>query len=280
MRCGHARRLLWLENGPRAVTPEIAAAQTHLAECEACQQFLGDMRHLGEHLRLLAPRLHAPVAVRERVFTALARARVTVLALPPAARRVPWWMTAAVLLLACGVGLLWVTRSRHHGSASVGHNALSAVAEDHIRSLSDQRIMASETETVARWLGKHVPFAIHVPALPNAQLEGGRLCFLQGQQGVVLWYRVEDKLVSYYIMPRTPHEHAVPALRAFHQGAEAGYRVVAWRQDGLLHALVGALPYARLLDLARVCAPRTADAAHTTEADFILLMDTQGTHTP
>jgi hypothetical protein len=258
---------------------DIVAAQTHLAACAACQQFMRDMQHLGEHLRRLAPRPHAPVTVRERVFTALARARVTALASSPSARRAPWWMTAAVLLLAGSVGLLWVTRSRHEGSARGEHDALSAVAEDHVRSLSDQRILASETDTVARWLSKHVPFAVHVPALPNAQLEGGRLCFLQRQRGVVLWYRVEGYLVSYYIMPRTPHDDSVPALSAFHKGAEAGYRVVAWHEDGLLHALVGALPYERLLGLARVCTPRVADAVPTTDADF-RRMDTQRSHTP
>ena len=234
---------------------------------------------MGEQLRLLAPRPHAPVAVRERIFTALARARVTGVSLPIASRPRSWWMTAALLLLACGVGLLWGTRSPHDGSDRVGHDSLSAVAEDHVRSLSDQRILASETATVANWLGRYVPFAVHMPVLPHAQLEGGRLCFLQGQRGVVLWYRVDGRLVSYYIMPRTAHDHAVPALSSFHQGAEAGYRVVAWRQDGLLHALVGALPYARLLELARTCAPRVADAAHAPEAGF-MLMETQETHTP
>jgi hypothetical protein len=188
-------------------------------------------------------------------------------------------MTAAVLLLAGSVGLLWVTRSWHEGSARGGHDALSAVAEDHIRSLSDQRILASEADTVARWLGRHVPFAVQVPALPNAQLEGGRLCALQGQRGVVLWYHVEGRLISYYIMPRMPHDDSVPALSAFHKGAEAGYRVVAWHEDGLLHALVGALPYERLLGLARVCAQRVADAAPATDTD-VRRMDMQGAHTP
>jgi len=36
--------------------------------------------------------------------------------------------------------------------------------------------------------------------------------------------------------------------------------VVAWWADGLFHALVGDLPDDRLRALARVCAPRLADA--------------------
>lgn len=139
MQCGHARRLLWPEQGPRAATPELAAAQTHMATCAACQQFLHEMRDMTEQLRRFAPRPQAPVAVRERVFTALARARVTGGALPTAARRRSGWMTAALLFfLACGVGLLWVTWSLHDGRDRAGHDSLSAVAEDHVRSLSDR----------------------------------------------------------------------------------------------------------------------------------------------
>ena len=44
-------------------------------------------------------------------------------------------------------------------------------------------------------------------------------------------------------------------MRASHGNGlvRAGYRVVAWREPGLMHALVGNLPEATLVALARLC---------------------------
>jgi hypothetical protein len=52
--------------------------QNHLAAYAACQQFMRDMQHLGEHLRRLTLRPHAPAAIRERVFTPLSAAHALV----------------------------------------------------------------------------------------------------------------------------------------------------------------------------------------------------------
>jgi hypothetical protein len=81
---------------------------------------------------------------------------------------------------------------------------------------------------------------------------------------MVLWYRVDGHLLSYYVMPGERHTGSDPAEGVFRHGVEAGYRVVAWWADGLFHALVGNLPDDRLRRLARGCMPRVADA---TQAD-------------
>jgi len=61
-------------------------------------------------------------------------------------------------------------------------------------------------------------------------------------------------------MPGARHTVSDPTEGVFRHGAEDGYRVVAWWADGLFHALVGDLLDDRLRALARVCAPRLADA--------------------
>ena len=266
MRCGSTRRCLWPEPGPRAVTPELRAAQAHLAACDACQQFLCDMRHMAEALRALAPSPATPAAVRVRVARALAQTPMPGAVPPAPARLRQWWGVAVVVcVLALGVVSWW---AHNRPSEPTGQRSLRAVAEDHIRSLHEEQILTADPATVAHWMAQRVAFAVHVPAMPGAGLVGGRLCLLHGQRGMVLWYRVDGHLLSYYVMPGTRHTVSDPAEGVFRHGAEAGYRVVAWWADGLFHALVGNLPDTRLRALARVCAPRMADATQADEEMF------------
>jgi hypothetical protein len=245
------------------VTPELRAAQAHVAACGACQQFLHDMRHMAKHLQALALSPPAPAVVRERVAGTLAQARAPE-ALPSApVRRRRWWgVVGAMCALGLGVVGWWLHETPLDRAQP---SPLRAVAEDHIRSLHEDRIFASDPATVARWMGQHVAFAIHVPTIPGASLTGGRICLLHGQRGMVLWYRVDGHLLSYYVMPGERHTGSDPAEGVFRHGAEAGYRVVAWWADGLFHALVGNLPDARLWGLARGCMPRLADATQANE---------------
>src|SRR3989442_6534537 len=224
------------------------------------------MRHMAEQPRGRAPSPPAAAAVRERVARTLAQARVSE-ALPPAAVQRRRWWSVAVAVGALGLGLMgWWTHDTPSDPAR--QSPLRAVAEDHIRSLHEEQMLTADPATVARWMGQRVAFAVHVPAMPGTTLVGGRLCLLGGQRGMVLWYRVDGHLLSYYVMPGERHTVSDPAEGVFRHGAEAGYRVVAWWADGLFHALVGHLPDARLRGLARVCTPRVADV---TQADDDLM---------
>ncbi|MPZ21241.1 MAG: hypothetical protein GEV06_25590 [Luteitalea sp.] len=109
-----------------------------------------------------------------------------------------------------------------------------------------------------QWLSGRVPFAVHIPVMPDAAFEGARLCYLDGRRGVVLRYQVDGDEVSYYVMLAGPSYAPPPAPERFLRGAESGYQVVAWHDAGLTHALVGKLPEARLLQLARFCVDRQA----------------------
>ena len=255
MRCGRARRLLWPDEGPRAVTREIEEARAHLDACETCRDFLAEARGTSELLSAHAPRPEAPLAVRERLFAALARARSY---LPdgapprrPARRHLVGSLAAGLLAVALAG---WAGLSLRQESAPA---SLAAVAEDHIRALQQESLETEDRAAAERWLGERVPFAVRVPELPGASVEGARLCFLGGRRGAVVRYRVGGRPVSYYVMPGAGGK-ATPDAQAFLEGAEAGYNVVVWRDAGLVHALVGDLPRERLGDLARVCADRLA----------------------
>lgn len=252
MRCGRARRLLWPGSGPQAVSEAVTEAEAHLRTCDACRRFLADQTEWAAEIERAAPKPIARAAVRERVFERLARARVH----QPAARRQVGIRSAAVglmvaVILAIGV---WVMRSEPADRA--WRQQVVAVAEDHVRSTHEESIASTDAGAVREWLSGRVPFAVHIPMIPGAAFEGARLCYLDGRRGAVLRYQVDGREVSYYIMPGGP-SNLPPATRdRFLHGAESGYQVVAWHDAGLIHALVGNLPEARLVELARVCIDR------------------------
>jgi anti-sigma factor RsiW len=262
MRCGTARRLLWPGIGPQPVTDAVKEAEAHLRTCAACRDFLADHTAVAEEIERLAPRPVAPAGVRERVFERLARERVH----PPAGgRRVG--VRAAGLALAAAVMLalsVWVMRSE---PADRGwRQQVAAVAEDHVRSTHEESIASTDTAAVQQWLSGRVPFAVHIPMIPDAAFEGARLCYLDGRRGAVLRYRVDGREMSYYLMPVGPSTLPPATPERFLRGAESGYQVVAWHDAGLVHALVGNLPEARLLELARFCVERSAARSRPAEA--------------
>lgn len=251
MPCGRVRRLLWPDDGPKATSPGLIDAQEHLAHCEACQEFLRAMRTQAEFVRDSAPREQAPAEVRRRLFTAVARARAGIQASPR--RLVPVsWLIAAVALLAILGATLAVDHVLRHGTV----DPMSALAEDHARALGDARIASADPIAVSRWLTGQVHFAMFVPVLPNARLLGARLRVLDGRRGAAVQYDVNGVALTYFVVPNGNGGYQPPSgigQQQFERLTRAGYHVVAWREPGLLHAMVGSLSDSQLATLAEAC---------------------------
>ncbi len=256
MNCGAARRLLWPDAGPRALTPDREAAEAHLASCEPCQRFMAEMRAMGAATRQSAAKPPAPPEVRERLFTALARERAG-RGIGAPARPLRWravgWVVGVVAIAGAAV---WTLTPRSPRSVS----ELAALAEDHVRALQGEAIETADPVAVETWIRARVPFAVHVPQIPGATLEGARLCLLGGRRGAVVRFRVVGEPVSYYVMAEAADGADRLDTRAFREQTDAGYNVVAWHRGGLIHALVGALPRERLAALARACMEEFAAA--------------------
>jgi len=251
MTCGEARRLAWPDGAPRAVDERVAAAEAHIADCGACREFIADMRVMAERLAASAPRPSAPREVRERLFASLARARSDA-ERTRAKRVVTRWVAAAgvvaLVILAAGV---WRLSSVRAGPADIA----ARLADDHRRVLHGDGITSADSVVVAQWLSGRVGFAVRVPAFTNGQLVGARVADVNGLRGAVLAYRVDGRDVSYYIMPvpgaTTGGE--LPRIPMVQVSSWSGFRIAAWSEPGLTHALVGDLPGARLSGLAHEC---------------------------
>ena len=250
MTCGQARRLLWPEGGPREATAAIVEAREHVSGCELCRRFFDDMRRLSGHIREAVPRPQAPVEVRDRLFKAIARAR-TASSVPNWTIRQRRWLAAGVagVILTGGAVLGWsLLRER---SSSAG-DALGAIAEDHVRSQQITGVVSSDSLQVAQWLADRLPFAVEVPIFPEAQLKGARLLFLNRQSGAVVEYVIGGRPLSYYVLSATDADGPLPP-REVRLMSRSGYRVAAWEDAGLTHALVAGLPGPKLVELAHYC---------------------------
>ena len=247
MDCGKARRLLWPTGGPRELTPALEAAQQHLETCPACQTFEADMWRLVAQIGDHAPRETAPLEVRERLFGAVAAARV---ASGTARTRSRWHALAAAAVVLVLIGLGTTDWLDHRTGPP---DALAALADDHMRAIGGDRLLSSDTAAVAEWLRARLPFAVHVPVMPDLQLRGARLCLMDGRRGAVVEYRTATgEPLSYYVVP-APEGRPVTVGADIRRASRGGYHVVGWTEPGLLHALVANLPESRLLELARLC---------------------------
>jgi hypothetical protein len=105
---------------------------------------------------------------------------------------------------------------------------------------------------VAQWLADRLPFAVEVPIFPEAQLKSARLLLLNRQSGAVVEYVIGGRSLSYYVLSTMEADGTVPP-REIRLVSRSGYRVAAWEDAGLTHALVASLPGPKLVKLAHYC---------------------------
>ena len=243
--CGETRRILWPDAGLRVVTAERLAAEKHSDECGECRRFLQEMVQASERLRHEVARPAAPPAVRDRLFKAVAQARI---GSQRRTRRSRGLIAAIAVVVAVG-GTWWMTRPR----AETEREMAELLVTDHQRALSADGLMTTDTAAAARWLERQLAFAVQVPSFPGGQLLGARVVVLDGRRAAVMQYRIDGRLVSYYVSPLPGVQGSAGGMRPPSPARWAGYQVVSWQEPGLLHALVGNLPEARLDELARIC---------------------------
>ncbi|MFN2421942.1 MAG: hypothetical protein ABR527_11330 [Gemmatimonadota bacterium] len=194
----------------------------------------------------------APMEIREAVYARLAEAR-----LEQRGRRWRAGFAAAAVLALVLVGAVLVLRPRAPTAPLV-----SLVAAEHANALGGDRLSSSDRGEVEGWLAARVGFAVHVPELSEARLTGARICLTPGGRGAMVEYAVGNRTLSYFILPSQPNALAIgPGLT---RAAENGYRIVLWRDAGVVHVMVGALSHEQLDRLAHECIEQALRLAHAT----------------
>lgn len=235
--CARARLVLWPGQGPRPASPAVLGAQEHVAGCAVCSAFFAEQAALSAVVRD-ADRRGAPEALRRRV-----------LAMARGGRRPAWLKVAlsaaAALVILAGAAL--VLRPTNDGVSE--RTILSLLTAEHQRLVAGGGINSGDAGEVTRWFAGRVDFALLVPEFAGGALRGGRLCMADGHRGAIVEYEFEGQMVSYFVLPLAVR--GAPA--ELRHASQAGYRVVWWVQDGLLHGVVGGLPADRLEQLAEWC---------------------------
>lgn len=238
--CGAARRLLLDRSAVRRVDERRLAAKRHVVTCPRCRQFVQECEGTATLLKetlSVAP----PVELRDRLFEALATARTGA----KASRRVPY-VVAAVLAASIAGLVLGYSLTARPGSDGM----LASIVADHSITDAVDHIESRDAGEIEAWLAARVAHAVMVPALSGGRVVGARICITPQGRGAVVEYEIDGRRVSYFILAAPPGVRADDAVRL---AGMKGYSIAHWRDRGLVHAFVGALPSERVRQLAQEC---------------------------
>ncbi len=252
MDCATLRRIFSEGRGPARPTEELAEAQEHARHCRSCQIFSEEERAWRAALRETLPRVATPLPVKERLFGALARARVGA-ALRIQRRR---FLAVVVTLAVAGLSMagLFVWRERTRDGLFV-----ASLAEDHLLYATrpaPAEFPSDDPGVVAKWFAGAVDFAVQPPAVQGAELLGGRLCTLADRRAALWLYRRGERRLSLFEMPAQGLSlESMGTMRTdggrYRCGHHKGVSVLAWIERDLLFALVSDLPEEDMLRIAR-----------------------------
>jgi len=226
----------------------------HLAMCRQCRRFHFQIRlmKLGVSTVLDDLRDAMPADLPERAARRLG-AGASPVTTTAKRRWQPGWAslaTAGLLIGLAGAGL-WSIQTRSPERA--WNERLLTLAADHERAAPSGTFASNDADAVQSWLDDRLPFAAHVPDMPDTRLEGARLGRLNGRDTATLLYEVDGREVSFYLTPTDASDPTplAPAQIVGGQGPRSEF--VAWQGDGLTHALVGDLSQDRLRGMAQFC---------------------------
>ena len=79
------------------------------------------------------------------------------------------------------------------------------------------------------------------------------MALVDGRRSAVIEYQVQGATVSYFVIPQASGGTNPAGPIRLEMTSRAGYRLVAWQEPGLLHAMVGDLSPTQLTQLAQAC---------------------------
>ncbi|MEX2111092.1 MAG: hypothetical protein WD802_10840 [Gemmatimonadaceae bacterium] len=244
--CEVARRTIWPNSGPVGASPEVFAARNHVETCPSCGAFLREMEGVARTIRDHAPRPTAPLELRGRMFENIANRRAA------HGRRFRLRIIAGAALAVAGALVIWLTPLLRRPDPIARSGIVSALADDHSRSVRGEGIRSPDAAAVSAWIRARLPFAVDVPVFDDAKLRSARLGIVTGHQAAVIEYDLQGRTVSYFVFDAGPNERNEPVGQLSH-ATDRGFQIVIWREPDLTHALVGAVPQSRLDELARLC---------------------------
>ena len=269
MDCSEARHTLWPPERPRLAEADVLEARRHVQECPACESYFAQDRSLLEAYDG-ASQERAPQVLRERVFDALARERAKGLGLTPevadasAVAEAPAgvngvatrfvsrrWVLAAAGSVAglLAAGLVALLRGGLEGPNDGG-----LFAEDYLRrAVAQEKIVSSDAAEVSRFLARELGRPISPLQLAGLRLASAEICLIEGRRGAMIQYIEDGREILHYLIPRegTRRRDPEPASAWGSDASTGGPALITWATPEVEQALVGEVPAAHLMELAR-----------------------------
>lgn len=209
-------------------------------------------RHLVDRLRRIAETQRAPARLREHLFAELAREQFE------GRRSFRWDLLAAslggALVSAAAAAVIWFAAppSAVQSSPELSSTAWLDVAMNKVTGSASME--TDQPASLRSWFESQVNHTVDVPAIPDAELLGGRLAFVGGIRGAAVEYRMHDVPLTYLMVPESyVMDMFADALDTLVTGSSQGYRIVMWKQGGATRALVAPMPLEELSQIAEHC---------------------------
>jgi anti-sigma factor RsiW len=199
---------------------QLAAANEHLATCQACTSSALSASLLKSVTARAGHRYTPPPQLQDRLTALASRTRVKPQTASPSSRNAMLgWLTAAMLLFVFS-GLLWMQTKAHLSNERA---ALSTeVFDQHISSLASAQppqVLSTDRHTVKPWFQGKLPFSFNLPETlpPGTTLDGANLVYLDGRPVAQLLYSIGKHHVSVFVREKQGATQAAPSERAgFH----------------------------------------------------------------
>ena len=256
MTCGQTRTVMYLADRMESVSPQWVEAQDHLKHCPECRAFFFDEEALRSVLKTRLAKQAVPAHVRERILARIGEARTY------DGRRRAFSLRGtrvrAAVATALGVILLFLVGIVGYQSLNNDpqERVLAELIDDHLRfKLGASALESSQVKQVEAWFSGKVDYPVQAPRFEQTELVGGRLCYLFGKKGAMLFYRKDGAMLALYVLDGTDlniDRVARPESgdRGFAYGVGKGHNLVLWQDRGLVYALVSHLQKDELVRLA------------------------------
>lgn len=171
---------------------ERRAVEEHLAACSGCRRRTESLRALKHAVARLPAREVPPDSVRARIESLRLRSRKK-----SSAPRV--MLRGALALGAMAAMAVVVLLSREPGPTERFADALAADHLESVPAAKPMQVASRDPVEVARFYEGKTPFPPFVPALPGADLLGGRSCKIEGRRVELLFYESSGTILSLFV---------------------------------------------------------------------------------
>jgi anti-sigma factor RsiW len=247
-RCAEMRLKLQADLDGELEAGDAATVAAHTLTCPDCAAIQAELSALSARLRTELSYHAAPARLRAAIAAGIAvpAAPAPVVVRPARfGRRFGFGVSfgAGFALAACLALAIVLPRG--------GGDMADSIVASHIRALQPGHLMdvvSTDQHTVKPWFDGRLDFAPPVKdfAAEGFPLIGGRLDYLDGRAVAALAYRRDKHIIDVYVWPGST------TLTGFGEGAQNGYNVRHWTQDGMQFWAVSDVEAGQLTDFVKL----------------------------